>query len=179
MIPSQHNIESLTGLMAVGSLGVLGIFLIFEEYGKSTSWGLFAAVPMLILSYLLGLFLSQIAEILFTKVAQLNSVNEEHQFISIVQFGNEHIINRYSELTRQKKLLESSSIAFLLLSLGALSEVKQMQGWEIVAYGGSVGALVVAALSPLIAIRISKKIKDLISALDVGKGYQSERGEIT
>ena len=188
MIPNQQNIESLTGLLAVGSLGILGIFLIvdgqtnvfliFEEYGKSTSWGIFAAVPMLVLSYLLGLFLSQIAEILFTKIAQLNSANEEQQFIKIVRFGNEHVINRYSELTRQKRLLESASIAFLLLSLGALSEVKQMQGWELVAYGSSAGALVIAVISPLIAIRVSQKIENLISVLSEIKDYQYEGDKV-
>lgn len=188
MIPNQQNIESLTGLLAVGSLGMLGIFLIidgqtnifviFEEYGKSTSWGIFAAVPMLVLSYLLGLFLSQIAEILFTKIAHLNSANEEQQFISIARSGNEYVINRYSELTRQKRLLESASIAFLLLSLGTLSEVKQMYGWEIVAYGSSVGALVVAVISPLMAIRVSRKIENLISALSEIKDDQLECGDV-
>jgi len=47
MLPSKQNVESFTGLLAVGSIGVLGVFLIidgqtniyliFEEYGKSTS----------------------------------------------------------------------------------------------------------------------------------------------
>jgi len=44
MLSSKMNIESFTGLLAVGSIGVLGVFLIvdgrtniyviFEEYGK-------------------------------------------------------------------------------------------------------------------------------------------------
>ena len=174
MLPSKQNIESLTGMLAVGSLGVLGvfliidgqtnIFLIFEQYGKSTSWGIFAAVPILVISYLFGLYLTQVAEILFRRITQLNSVNSEQQFVCIAQLKNENIMERYSELIRQKKLLEGSSIAFILLSLGALSEVNQMQDWEVVAYVGSVIAFVVALISPLLAITLSNKIERLVIA---------------
>ena len=89
MLSSKLNIESFTGLLAVGSIGVLGVFLIvdgrtniyviFEEYGKSTSWGIFAAVPLLVLSYLLGLFLSQLSEMLFSNIKRLNFAEAEKQ----------------------------------------------------------------------------------------------------
>ena len=174
MLPSKQNVESFTGLLAVGSIGVLGVFLIidgqtniyliFEEYGKSTSWSIFAAVPLLVLSYLLGLFLSQAAEILFTNVKRLNSAKAEEQFVKVVILKNEHLIERYLELSRQKRLLESSSIALLLLLLGALSEVKQMQGWEMVAYGSSILALIVATVCPFMVIRVAKKIECLLLA---------------
>lgn len=68
-----------------------------------------------------GLYFVQISEILLSKMKPLNSVKSEQQFINILKIDNEYITGRYEELKRQKSFLKSSSIAYILLSLGALS----------------------------------------------------------
>lgn len=96
--------------------------------------------------------------------------------MKIAKSKNDHLIERYLELARQKMLLESSSIALVLLSLGALSEVRQMLGWEVVAYGSAAVTFIVAIACPFMAIRVSKKIECLLLASN-GIALSKEDGE--
>jgi hypothetical protein len=176
MYSTKLNIESFTGSMAIGSIGVLGLFLIvngqteiykiFEGYGKSISWGIFAAVPFLVLSYLVGLFLSQLAEILFVNIRGLSCTKTEDQFVEIANSKSEYLIERYLELARQKMLFEGSAMALVLLSLGLLSEARLIIKWECIVYFSAIATFIAAIICPFMAIRISNKIERLLNAVN-------------
>jgi hypothetical protein len=66
-MPSD-SITAVAGPAGVGVLGILGVFLFFngrgpdlfptvETYAKTATWGIVAAVPVLVIAYVLGLFL--------------------------------------------------------------------------------------------------------------------------
>lgn len=165
-------LESLTGQLAVGSLCLLGIFLILdgrtgvyqitEEYGKSATWGIVAAIPTLVLTYILGIFAVQAAQLAFSGLRSLHREHEAEELVQISASKLEPVVNRYLELRRLQSLLEGATIGFLLLSLGALSEIRMMAGWEIVAYSSAIMAFAAACLCPVFAVRLARQARSLV-----------------
>ena len=64
MASSKPAIEELSGFLGVGSLQILGVFLILdgtlgflvflETYAKTSTWGILVTAPLLVVSYVFG-----------------------------------------------------------------------------------------------------------------------------
>lgn len=74
------SLEAATAYIAVGSLQVLGIFFVLdglfgfltfiEEYAKTTAWGILVSVPLITVSYLLGVLSGSIADAFFERFSK-------------------------------------------------------------------------------------------------------------
>lgn len=167
-------LESLTGQLAIGSLCLLGIFLIVdgrtnaflivEEYSNSSTWGIVAAIPVVVVTYILGVFAGQLAELAFSRLPGFRRQSDEQEFVNVCESAIEPIIERYMELKRLQKLLEGAALGFFLICLGALSEIRLMAGWESIAYISAGLALFAALLCPYFAFRIAKRAHLLVDA---------------
>ena len=95
----KSSLENLTGMLSVGSLWLLGAFLfldgrtdifhVLETYGKSTSWALVAAVPTLVIAYVLGVFAVTAATLILSQIRWLYRPEDRAGPITVATFGNE------------------------------------------------------------------------------------------
>jgi hypothetical protein len=160
----RSSLESLTGQLSVGSLCLLGLFLLFdgltpvyevvEGYGSSTAWSILAAFPTLVIAYVLGLLAVSAAEILLSPIAALHAPADQADFVDIALLDNEAIFQRYAELVRHQRLLEGGSLGFVVLAVGALSEVFHVPVYSRLAWVLFTGSLLLSLVCPFFSLRI-------------------------
>jgi hypothetical protein len=176
MFSDKTSIESTTGLFAVGSLCLLGIFMfldgrteifsVVENYGKSTVWGIVAAVPTLVVAYIFGMLAVAIAELFFTRVGKLHKQDDVESFIKIATFGNDPITQEYLGAIRRQTLLEGCSVSFITVAIGILSMSSYNPGYERLGYAIAVGSSALAILCPILAACLLKKARALVKLIE-------------
>ena len=87
MGPEKASLESLVGFFSIGSLcflggfflldSLVGIYSVLEAYGGSPVWGILAALPTLVVSYVLGLMAVMAAELFFARFSSLHEHDGE------------------------------------------------------------------------------------------------------
>jgi len=171
MKPSPFSLEDLTGVLGVGSLHILGLFFIFdglygffpllERYAATTSFVLLFTVPLIVVSYVLGLFSSLIVDMLLTPL-YLRLTNRTATLIEVARTTNDFVISQMLEATRHQRLLNGGALAFLVLALGSLLETKNMPSYEPVGYLGALGATIAALACPMLALRIQRQLDQFV-----------------
>ena len=163
----KQTIGDITGYLGLGSLAILGLFLILdgrmdilgliEQYASTSTWSAVVAIPILVVAYLLGVIVVTISDIVFdSKFEQVYP--QTSLFTSVATSENETVIEKYVELERVRRLMVGSILPFLLLGLGSLSEVKNIPvGREPVGYLGLLLGLSAAVFCPFVARRVYKK----------------------
>jgi hypothetical protein len=137
---AAENISSAVGPAGIGALCVLGILLILdgrspavlgtvERYGNTTTWGIVAAVPLLAITYLLGILVVTAAESLMHTTFGPSFVTETSDLLRIGNFplDKSALAQGYVQLRQESRLLAGSSIALIFLALGAFSEIPNVQ----------------------------------------------------
>jgi hypothetical protein len=139
----------------VGALCMLGVFLVLdgrapslfptvEGYAKSATWGVVAAVPILVMAYVLGLFLSSAAVLAVHAFAGPGIEAEATDLARIASLSAEKsaAVQYYVQLRQDRAAIAGSSIAFVVLAAGALSELSNLPHIK-----GSVVVLALGALA--------------------------------
>lgn len=173
-MPSE-SLTTIAGPMGVGAICMLGVFLFLdgqspdlfptvETYASSATWGVVAAIPILVMAYVLGLCLSS-AGTLF--VAQIGGVGEEAEAADIVSIASmaadkSAAVLHYLQLRQDRAVLAGSSIAIVFLAAGAFSEIANLptMKWAVVTL--AVGSLALALTLMWLAARKTTEAHQLV-----------------
>ena len=173
MPPTKPALEEVSGYLGVGSLQLLGAFFIIdgatnfvpfiEPIFKTTTWTLLATVPLLVISYILGLISSLGAEAIVTRVVQPPLTAE--LFAAVSASGNDMLVQRYIDVERHTRLLHGCIVSFVVLALGCWSEVGMLNKFGFIGYLCLAGGLVIALLCPVLAWRLQRQLVPFIVAV--------------
>jgi hypothetical protein len=188
------NAEAFALASALGSLTLLGGFLIVdgfvnmfrlvEDYTKTSTWTLIAAVPFVVLTYLLGLFVELFSSAIFPRLMTFLAtrsweLTEQDDFLVVANLGNESMMQRYSALVRDRKLLDGAAVPLLLLACGAFSEKERLMR-EV---GRSIGPVItligVVALAGAFAAPIAAHLKGKAAKNFAGAAAEKSRAKDT
>jgi hypothetical protein len=174
MSPTKPALEEVTGYLGVGSLQLLGIFFVVdgltgfyslvEVYSKSSSFAILFTVPLLVISYVLGLF-SSLAAAVFVERGFRSRLSAD-LFARVVQLGKEALTARYAEVERHSLLLYGCTLAFLLLAVGSLAERNNMPGFESVGTSCFFLGLVIGVACPFLARHLQSELKSYVLAVE-------------
>ncbi len=140
MSTSGDSISTLAGPAGVGALCLLGLFLFldgrapdlfptFEQFAKTASWSVVAAVPVLAVSYVLGLSIMIASERAISSVVGPSQSREVGDLERITTTGlakDSPASIFYAEAIRNRAVLAGGALGLLVLSLGALSETSNL-----------------------------------------------------
>jgi hypothetical protein len=134
------DISTFAGPTGVGALGILGVFLFldgrapgffptFEQYAKTSSWNIVAAIPVLAVSYVLGLCLMIASERALTGVVGPSRKSEAADIALVGTAGavkDSSVSQVYLEALRNRAVLCGGAVALLVLAFGALSDTSNL-----------------------------------------------------
>ncbi|MCB0632916.1 MAG: hypothetical protein R2824_12740 [Saprospiraceae bacterium] len=169
-----NDFASITG---IGALCLLGIFLIvdgkepnlfptIEFYAKTKTWALVAIVPVFAISYVVGLFsvviIEPIGNFLFS---QFHSEIIESENLAMISFFDSEILKQeFIRLNKEKELLYGSTLAFLLIGLGGLSETRNLPNLKKIILLGVFCAAIVSLSSLYVATQKRLKSNEIVLA---------------
>src|SRR4029453_16968156 len=135
MTSSGDALTGFAGPAGVGSLCLLGAFLFLdgrapglfptvEEYAKTSTWGVVAAVPVLAVSFVLGLSLMVASERVLTSLWGPPLTSQAADLAQLgVSVKESPAAQAYVESLRNRAVLAGGSVALLILAIGALSDM--------------------------------------------------------
>jgi hypothetical protein len=155
----NDSLSTIAGPAGVGAICILGVFLLLdgrspnifptvEGYAKSTTWGVIAAIPVLVMAYVIGLFLNSMAVLAVQTVFQVSTTAE---LVDMVCMGSTSVdkspaVQYFLQLRQDRAVLAGSSSAFIALSAGAFSEISNLQHIRSGVIFLASGTLLLAAL---------------------------------
>ena len=88
----------------------------------------------------------------------------QDNFANIAKINNEFITSRYNEVYQNERILNGSSIGFILISVGVFLEgIDLWRDYRIIGIIGMIGSLIVTCFCSLISIKIQSKFNKSIS----------------
>lgn len=139
---------------------MLGIFLFLdgrapdlfptvEVYAKTATWGVVAAVPLLVIAYVVGLFLISGMEIGVGSVFEQRFDRDAADLAQVAALSAEKsaAVQVFVQLKQDRGVLAGSSFALILLVGGAVSEIRNLPNLRtpIIVLAVGVGILAAAA----------------------------------
>ena len=172
MPATKPALEEVSGYLGVGSLQLLGAFFIIdaytgfftlvELYAKSSAVAILFTIPLLVVSYVLGMLSSLATEVILERVVRPHLTAE--LFAVALNTGKEPLITRYAEVERQSRLLHGCTLAFLLLAFGSLAERTNMRTYGAVGTVCFIIGVCIAILCPFLARRLQSELKRYVLA---------------
>ena len=155
---------------------MLGIFLILdgrapnlfptvEFYAKTSTWGIVAAIPVLAVAYVLGLLLIGCSSLLFKAIPFVNSAGEITDLIKIGRTDNSAITKRYFQLLHDQEILSGSALALILLTAGALSEIRNLRRMKSLIIIMALAAFLVAIAVFFFAMAKANMAHEIVKAI--------------
>ena len=139
MVPWQ-SIQGFSGAAAVGSLVFVAwalitnafadnLFLVINLYSQSPTWAIVIAVPVLSLTYLLGLLCMGAGEaiLIFLKLVPADILEEEKMVRADL---SSFVAARYQLLRQDAEILAGSALALGLFAVGATLHAWRIEGWR-------------------------------------------------
>ena len=133
-----ESASSFAGAAGVGALCFLAVFLILdgrepgvfptvEFYSKTATWGIVAAVPVAAMAYVAGLLAIAVSSGLLEQVAHTTIGRSAVDVVALAQISKDSpVAQQYLQLRQEQGILAGSAIAMLLLTLGVLSERRNL-----------------------------------------------------
>lgn len=135
----NESLSTIAGPAGVGALCILGVFLVLdgrspgifptvEEYVKTTTWGVIAAVPVLVIAYVLGLFVNSVAVLAVQGAFGVGAAAETADIVAIagVPIEKSPAVQYFLQLRQDRAVLAGSCMAFVVLTIGAISETSNL-----------------------------------------------------
>jgi hypothetical protein len=170
-------IEEFTGTIGVGCLVMLAFFFTtdsvfrywshIEHLTNTNSWSILISVPILIVNYIVGIIVIEIGELLIPTYykPEVHRRFDENMTV-VVEINSEYLSSRYADVWQSKRVLNGSSLAFVLLGIGVFFEGLPLDmGFKIIGIIGMVGSFVLAVICPFISSRIQEMFNDSILQL--------------
>ena len=191
MVPWQ-SIQGFSGATAVGSLVFVdwalitnafadNLFPIINLYSQSPTWAIVTAVPVLSLTYLLGLLCIGAGEAFMTlfKFVPKSSVDEQRMACSELP---SFMATRYQQLRQDSEILAGSALALGLLAVGASLHAWHLDGWRRFLVSVAVCAALVAVGSFALSVQRQLSASGLARSFDykaVNSGSHSAHDNAT
>jgi hypothetical protein len=170
-------LEEVTGFLGVGSLQLLGAFLVIdgltgfwvllEIYAKSASFAILFTVPLLVISYVLGLLSSLGAEAAAWRLWK--PVLGSDLLAQVLTLSLEPLTARYIEVERHTRLLYGSSLALLLLAVGSVAELRNLEKYGSVGFLCAGIGVALAVLCPMVAFRLQREFGKEVQAVQAAR----------
>jgi hypothetical protein len=151
------SLGTFAGATGVGALCILGVFLLldgcaptlfptFEEYAKTATWGVVAAVPVLAIAYVIGLVLITASCFAVRGSFGPSLLDEatDTARVSHVSAKDSVLAQEYIRLKQERDVLGGAALALIVLAIGALSETKNLGHLKLVIGVAAAGALIAA-----------------------------------
>lgn len=182
-IPWQ-GLQGFTGASAVGALSLVGLTLIanafapnlfvaIDIYADTPTWAIIVAIPLVALTYLLGLLSNAVAQATFVKFGFLDGDALLHDIVALAYSG-ELITGRYHQLRQEAELLAGCFVALALLALGCGLSAWVAPGWLRFLGAVTLFSVVIAISSGLLAVSRHRAAHELALLLK-----RVEKGEST
>jgi hypothetical protein len=180
MSSSGDALASFAGPAGVGALCLLGAFLFldgrapglfptFEQYAKTSSWSVIAAIPVLAVSFVLGLSLMVASERVLTNLWGPPLSSQAADLAQLeVSVKESPAAQAYVESVRNRAVLAGGSVALLILAIGALSEMGNLPHLRGVIATAALATVVVAVAAGYLAIREGHKAHEIALAVAAG-----------
>lgn len=147
----KNSITDIAGSLGIGSLVLLGGFLIIDgifriqdkvsSYVTNPEWAALVALPLLVVSYNFGVLAFAIGEqISQIRHSTTNCRNE--LFVKYAITENEMLCDKYGELERRRKFMQGCIVAFFILAVGALCEWRNAGDWRLAVTGAAIGSFI-------------------------------------
>jgi hypothetical protein len=127
------NFNLISGYVAIGSIVIVSVMAsiqafinlrpFFDKLLKTAVWELFIAIPVLVLTYLVGLVFVNVCTLIFDKIKKETIHKKVFRLIIISRTNSEMIINRYEKLVQEVELLQAGSLAILCLAIGLILKI--------------------------------------------------------
>ncbi len=137
---SWQSVQGFSGATAVGALTLVGLALIanafatnlfpaIDFYSRTPTWAIVVAIPLLALSYLLGLLSNGAAEaaMIWLRLVKASALVEDPITVSV---RGEFVAGRFQQLRQEAEVLAGSVIALTLVAIGAALSVRVAEGWR-------------------------------------------------
>ena len=167
------SFEAVAGRLGVGAIAFFGFFLIadglvpvfplIESIGHTTTWGIIAVLPTVVVSYIVGVVCLEFAELGLSRFRPL-SQPPPADAILVSNTGSGLLSQMYSEQLRNHLLLKGSSVSFVVLSLGCLAESRSLGGFTSLVWLFALSAAALAALSLAFAAQAKKHTQEIADA---------------
>jgi hypothetical protein len=164
------SFEAVAGRLGVGAIGFFGCFLIadgllnvfplIEEIGRSVTWGIIGVLPTIVVSYVVGVICSELADIVLYRFASFEPPPLEDAIV-VSKIGSVLLSQIYSEQLRSHALLKGSSVSFVLLAVGCLAESRSMGGFTSPVLLFTASAAGLAALSLFFSARANRHTREI------------------
>jgi len=175
MTPSKPALEEVTGYLGVGGLLLLGLFFVVdgqtnfwttvEMYTKTGSFAILFTLPLLVISYVLGLLASLAVQTLLDQF--FPPILNPALFAAAARKEREPVLSRYLEVERHARLLYGCAFAFVILAVGSLSVRRYLPpGQEVVSTICLILGLAIAVACPILARRLQLQLKLYVEAFD-------------
>lgn len=171
MTIDKASLEEVTGYLGIGALELLAAFFIIdgysnffelvEWYSKTSSWAILFTVPGIVIAYVLGVVSVATFEIFIPVPVVLTP----EVFAQAVKSKSEPLLRRYSEVERVARLLNGASLAFLLIAVGLLAEVRMLGRFGFVGYVGAFCAVVLTCLCPFVSHKLQSRFLPYLRAV--------------
>src|SRR5262245_60607364 len=122
------------------------LFPTVEVYSKTGTWGIVAAVPVLAISYIAGLLVISGAE---CAVSRFFGPTTEAEFADLARVAKipadkSVAVQQFTQLRQDRAILAGSAFALVFLSLGSLSEVRNLPSLKAVVIGSALATILIA-----------------------------------
>lgn len=159
MKDAADALGSVAGATGVGTLCLLALFLFldgcapklfptFEQYAQTATWGIVAAVPVLAIAYVVGVAIMNAGgtAVRMTFGPTLDAEIGDAARLANLDAGKSLLVQTVVQLRQERDVLSGAAIAFVLLAIGALSEVRNLPGLGGVVVSAAIVAILAAAL---------------------------------
>lgn len=130
----KYSLNVWTTKLAIGSVWLVAIFLIIcgfenifhrvEQLIKSETWTAIVAVPVLVISYMIGAIVIHLSNMIST-----SNSNEIHDFIFLSKQANDTLALRYEETRHELEFIQASMPTLAVLSLSVIwGSIKRLDG---------------------------------------------------
>jgi len=158
MTGAADSLGSFAGATGVGALCILGVFLFLdgrapelfptiEEYSKTATWGVVAAIPVLAIAYVIGLMLIT-ASCFAVRGAFGPSLRDEAADVarvSLVAVKESVLAQEYSQLKQERDVLGGAALSLIVLAIGAISDSKNLPHMRSIVIAAALSTFIAAA----------------------------------
>lgn len=182
MIPWQ-TVQGFSGATAVGSIVFVAwalianafannLFPVIDVYSQSPTWAIVVAIPIIALTYLLGLLFIGGGEELLVAFGLLNRSDLLNEAICRSDIPN-LVISRYQVLKQEAEVLSGAALAIGLLSIGAALHAWRIDGWRRFLISVALCAIALGVGAAALAIRRHRQGASLLRALSEPSAHDS------
>jgi hypothetical protein len=182
VIPWQ-TVQGFSGATAVGSIAFVGwalitnafadnLFPVIDLYSSTPTWAIVVAVPIIALTYLLGLLFIGAGEILLLRLKVLTSADLDDDGLHRNDLPAV-LTARFQVLRQEAEVLAGSALAIGMLAIGTTLHAWRIDGWRRFLFSVTLCAIVLAIGSAALAVRRHRAAAQLLRRFDSSPQVQA------